>query len=256
MTIERTCCAIPSTKAASISRHAIVQTTDIGPYTCIAEFAVIRAGTRLGQGVTIHPHVVIESGVDLGDGVEVFPGAYLGKEPKAAGALSRPVSYKRRIVVGAGTSICPHAVVYYDVDIGEDCLIGDGASIREQTRIGAHSVIGRYVAINYGCTIGARTKIMDLAVITGNAHVGNDVFIGMMASTSNDNDPGISIWSEDLAGPDIRDGATIATGAILLPGVTIGKGAMVAAGAVVSHSAREGWVVMGVPARHARRVSP
>jgi UDP-3-O-[3-hydroxymyristoyl] glucosamine N-acyltransferase len=102
----------------------------------------------IGEAVVIHPHVVIESGVAIGDNVEIFPGAYIGKVPKGAGALSRTPTFVARIEIGANCSIGPHAVVYYDVVLGASTLLGDGASIREQTRIGSRTVIGRYVTVN------------------------------------------------------------------------------------------------------------
>src|SRR5688500_4890954 len=118
-----------------ISKHAVVDTNDIGRDVSIGEFAVVRAGVKLGDRVVIHPHAVIEPGVELGEGVEVFPGAYVGKEPKGAGALTRKPVFERVVRIGAGTSIGPGAIVYYDVEIGENSLIGDAASVREKCRI-------------------------------------------------------------------------------------------------------------------------
>src|SRR5438105_3182519 len=106
-----------------VYESAIVQTHDIGENVKIGEFSVIRDGVRLGNNVIIHPHVVIESGVILGDEVEVFPGAYIGKEPKGAGALARPLTFNRYVKIEGHTSIGPNVVIYYDVEIGEHSLI-------------------------------------------------------------------------------------------------------------------------------------
>ena len=76
-----------------ISEQAIVETVGIGAGVRIAEFSVIRAGVTIGDAVVIHPHVVIESGVTIGDNVEIFPGAYIGKVPKGAGALTRAPTF-------------------------------------------------------------------------------------------------------------------------------------------------------------------
>ena len=72
-----------------ISARAVVETEAIAAAVTIAEFAVVRPDVTIGNRVVIHPHVVIESGVKVGDNVEIFPGAYIGKAPKGAGALSR-----------------------------------------------------------------------------------------------------------------------------------------------------------------------
>lgn len=237
-----------------ISQYAIVQTHDIGDNVQIAEFAVIRSDVTIGNDVVIHPHVVIEPGVVIGDGVEVFPGAYLGKEPKGAGALSRPLSFERSLVIGPKTSIGPHVVVYYDVRIGESCLIGDGASIREKCEVGNHTVVGRYVTVNYNTTIGDRVKIMDHSWLAGNMKIGNRVFISGGVMTSNDNAIGrIGYEEERVQGPTMMDGVAIGVGAIVLPAVVIGENAVVGAGAVVTKDVERNTLVMGIPARFVKK---
>jgi acetyltransferase-like isoleucine patch superfamily enzyme len=238
-----------------INPYAIVQTEDIGDGVDIAEFAVVRSDVRIGRGVRIHPHVVIESGVELGDGVEIFPGAHLGKPPKGAGATARTMEFERRVRVGSGTSIGPHAVIFYDVTVGADTLIGDGASIREKCRIGSRCIIGRYVTMNYNSTVGDRTRIMDLTHITGNCTVGDDVFISVLVSTTNDNEMVSRSYAEGKnIGPHIGDKASIGAGASLLPGIRIGEGALVGAGSVVTKDVDPYALVMGVPAKFVRNV--
>jgi acetyltransferase-like isoleucine patch superfamily enzyme len=237
-----------------ISRHAVLETDSVGVGVRIDEFAIVRAGATIGDGAVIHPHVVIAAGVVIGAGVEIFPGAMVGKEPKGAGATSRPLQFERRVRIGAGCSIGPHAVIFYDVEIGDHSLVGDGASIREQCRIGSHCVIGRYAAINYNATIGDRTRIMDLAVVTGNCRIGSDVFVSMHVSMANDNSVGRNSYSERMVGPVIHDGAMIGTGAILLPNTVIGAGAIVGAGAVVNRDVPDHVMVVGVPCRVVRHL--
>ncbi|GIW27377.1 MAG: acyltransferase [Meiothermus sp.] len=239
----------------SISPHAVVQTRNIGTNVQIAEFAVIRQDVTIGNDVVIHPHVVIESGVVIGDGVEIFPGAYIGKEPKGAGALSRKPEFERRVVIGANSSIGPNSVIFYDVEIGESTLLGDGASIREKCRIGSKCIISRYVTINYNTTIGDRTKIMDLTHVTGNCRIGNDVFISLTVGMTNDNAIGRMDYDESrVQGPVIEDGAAVGAGVTLLPGVRIGRNALVGAGSVVTKDVDPNTLVMGIPARFVKKL--
>jgi acetyltransferase-like isoleucine patch superfamily enzyme len=238
-----------------ISKLAVVESTEIGANVRIAEFAIVRAGARLGNDVVIHPHVVVGPGVTIGDGVEIFPGAFIGREPKGAGALARQPVFERTISIGANASIGPHAIIYYDVTIGENTLIADGASIREKCRIGSRCIISRYVTINYNTTVGDRTKVMDLTHVTGNMTIGNDVFISVNVGSTNDNAIGKAGYSEDrVLGPTIEDGAAVGVGASLLPGVRIGAGAIVGAGAVLTKDVAAETLVMGMPARFVRRL--
>lgn len=233
-----------------ISRHAVVETDQIGSGTVIHPFAVVRPGVSLGARVVVHPNVVIESGVVIEDDVEVFPGTYLGKEPKGAGATAREPVFKKEIYIGRGCAIGPNAVIYYDVSVGNNTLIGDGASIREGTQIGSYCIISRYVTINYDTSIGSRTKIMDQTHITGKSKIGDNVFIGMLVSTANDRSMGKQGYVESaIQGPIISDGVCIGSCANILPGVQIGQNAIVGGSSVVTKDVPPSKKVLGVPAK-------
>lgn len=239
-----------------ISPHAIVQTSRMGANVAIGEFSIVRSDVVLGNDVVVHPHSIINSGAIIGDNVEIFPGTVIGKEPKGAGALSRAPVFERRVVIAAGCSIGPHAVIFYDVEIGESTLVGDGASIREGCRIGSRCLISRYVTVNYETTIGDRTKVMDNTHLTGKCRIGDDVFISAHVAMANDRAGGKHGYvEEEIRGPAVDNGAVIGIGAILLPGVHIGAEALVAAGAVVSKDVEPKSLVVGVPARFVKRIA-
>ncbi len=238
-----------------INKMAVVETEQIGHHVEIGEFCVIRDGVTIGNNVVIHPNVIIESGVTIGDDVEIFPGSYIGKTPMGAGATARSIEYSPKVMIGDHCAIGPNAVIYYDVTIGNNTLLGDGASLREQVRVGHHCLISRYVTINYNTRIGNHTRIMDLTHITGNCEIGDNVFISILVATTNDNLVVEREYQEEkIRGAQIRNEATIGAGACLLPGVTINEGAFVAANAVVSKDVQKYDVVMGVPAKVVRNL--
>lgn len=236
-----------------ISDKAVVLTDKIGEGTVVHEFAVVRKEVSIGNNVVIHPHVVIENGVTIGNNVEIFPGTYIGKVPKGAGALARIPEFETFVEIGADCSIGPNAIIFYDVRVGNNTLIGDGASIRERSRIGSFDIIGRYVTVNYNTVINDRVKVMDHSWLAGNMKIGKGVFISGCVATANDNAIGRLGFDEDrIVGPYIEDGAAIGLGALLLPGTHIGKSAIVGAGAVVTKDVPPYAVVMGVPAKVVR----
>ena len=229
---------------------AIIETDKIGNNVSIGHYSVISTGVFIGNNVIIHPHVVIEPGVTIGDNVEIFPGAYLGKRPKGAGAVSRKIDYQQETIIDDNCVIGPNTVIYYDVCIGKNTLICENTSIREKVTVGDFCLISRSVTINYNTRIGNNTKIMDLTHITGNCEIGNDVFISVLVSTTNDRAIGKLGYDEDrVRGPMISNGVAIGAGANILPGVSIGKKSVVAAGSVVSKDVLDSKMVAGNPAR-------
>jgi acetyltransferase-like isoleucine patch superfamily enzyme len=234
----------------AIHPTAAVDADSIGDDAWIGEFAVVRAGARLGDGVRIHPHVVIEEGVEIGAGTEILPGCYLGRRPRAVGAVQRPVPYEQTLRIGPGCSVGTNVVIYFDVEIGAETLIGDAALIREQVRVGSGAAIGRNVALGRDVRVGDRTKIMFASSMAGKARVGDDVFIASGVDTTNDNTIGEHGWVDgEMAGPTIEDGARVGSNVTMLPGVVIGRGAFVGAGSVVTRDVEPGTTVLGVPAR-------
>ena len=229
---------------------AVVETDSIGNLVKVGEYAIIRYGAIIGDGVIIHPFVIIEEGVEIGNNAEIFPGTYIGKPPRATKAVAREIEYDRRVSVGENCALGPNAVIYYDVTIGNDTLVGDGASVREQSRIGDRCVIGRYTTINYATLIGNDVKVMDHTWLAGNMTIGNNVFISGGVTTTNDNNMGAEGYDPDkVIGPKIGDNVKIGVGAILLPKIKIGNGALIAAGAVVTKDVSPGEIVLGVPAK-------
>lgn len=229
---------------------AVVETDSIGAGASIGALAVVRAGAVIGDGVEIHPHTVIEDGVEIGAGTEVLPGAYLGRRPRAVGAIARKPVYENELHVGAGCSIGTNAVLYRGSTIGDDTLVGDTAMIREKVRVGRGCVVGRSVAVDVDVEIGDDSVILFATSVVGKARIGSGVFIATGVVMTNDNTLGAKGWiDEEMAGPTIEDEARIGGNVTLLPGVRIGRGAVVGAGSVVTRDVESGTTVVGNPAR-------
>ncbi|NRB06777.1 MAG: transferase [Richelia sp.] len=239
-----------------ISANAVIKTSSIGDNTEIKDFVVIQQDVEIGKNVIIHPHVTIDSGTIIGNGVEVFPGAYIGKEPKGAGATVRKLNFAHKIIINDNCSIGPNSIIYYDVEIGNNTLIGDNASIREGVRIGEYCILSRGVTVNYNTHIGNRTKIMDLSHITGNCDIGDDVFISVLVATTNDRAIGkLGYEEERIQGPKIGNQVAIGAGANILPGVKIGDRSIIAAASLVNKDVPTGKMVAGSPARLLKTIS-
>jgi acetyltransferase-like isoleucine patch superfamily enzyme len=233
-----------------IHPSSVVETDSIGEGVAIGEFAIIRPGAVIGDGVTILPRAIVDAGVEVGAGTEIQPGAYLGRRPRAAGAVVRKPTYREVLRIGPGCAIGANVVVYYDVEIGADTLLGDQVSIREQTQIGDHCAIGRMTAIDREVRIEEGSITMFGCNVVAKTVVGKNVFIAPGVLMTNDNAMGAEGWNQETApATTIEDEVRIGAGATFLPGVTVGRAAVVGAGSVVTRDVAPGTTVLGVPAR-------
>jgi UDP-3-O-[3-hydroxymyristoyl] glucosamine N-acyltransferase len=240
-------------EGCAIGPFAVVgRGAEVGDAVVLHPHAVVGERARLGHRCVLHPHAVIGPGVVLGDDVQVFAGAVIGREPHSPGVTAREPAFEARLSVGNECSVGAHATVYYDVEIGSNCLVGDSSSIREGSRIGTRSIVGRCVTLNYDVIVGDRVKIMDNTHVTGGTVIGDGAFIAMAVVGSNDNDAMAPLIDDRLRAPRIEREAFVGVGAVLLPGVVIGAEATVAAGAVVTRDVPPGQTVMGVPAHQVR----
>jgi len=124
------------------------------------------------------------------------------------------------------------------VQLGDDCILGRGSLIENDT------------------TVGTGTRIQAEAYITAYSTLEEDVFIAPCVVTTNDNYMGRTEKRKaEMRGPTIRRSARVGGGAILCPGIEIGEEAFVGAGAVVTKDVPPRMLVVGNPARVLREVA-
>ncbi len=139
--------------------------------------------------------------------------------------------------IGPGTRIWAFAHVMPGARIGADCNVCDHTYVEGD-------VIG-----------GDRVTIKSGVYLWDGLRVEDDVFLGPMATFTNDRFPRSK---QHFVYPvtTVRRGASIGAGAIILPGITVGTRAMVGAGAVVIQDVPDYAVVVGNPARVVRMLDP
>jgi acetyltransferase-like isoleucine patch superfamily enzyme len=143
-----------------------------------------------------------------------------------------------------------------DVVLGRDVEIFGfvnlyGCEIGDETRLGT------FVEVQKNATIGRRCKISSHTFICEGVHIEDNVFIGHGVMFTNvrypraTNPDGTMQTEEDweMVRTDVKQGALIGSGSVILCGITIGVGAAIGAGSVVTKDVPAGEVWAGNPAR-------
>ncbi len=205
----------------------------------------------------VHPSAIVYPGTVLGEGVRVLENAVVGKQPTLGAASTAKRDPLPPATIGAGTIISTAAIIFAGSTVGANCIVGDQSCIRERVEMADDCILGRGSLIENDTTIGAGTRIQADAYVTAYSTLEEDVFIAPCVVTTNDNFMGRTEQRRELMrGPTIRRGARIGGGAILCPAVEVGEEAFVGAGAVVTKDVPPRTVVVGSPARILREVDP
>ncbi len=176
----------------------------------------------------------------FGPDCDVQPGAVVGLRYRPDAGPAR---------IGARARIRMGAIIYGDVEIGDDFQTGHHVLLRERTRIGRHVLLGTQSVIDGQVEIGDFVKIETHVYIPTHVTIGSFVFIGPGVTITNDRYP-LKLRDEYRPeGAVLEDGVTIGGGVTLLPGVTIGRDAFVAAGAIVTGDVPAESLAVGAPAK-------
>lgn len=198
---------------------------------------------QIAKTAIIYPNVQLADDVIIGEFV------ILGEPPRGKRAGELPT------VIGAGSVIRSHTVIYAGNQIGANFQSGHHVMIRESNEIGAgvsigtNSVIEHHITLKDGARVHSNVFIPEYSILHEGAWVGPNVVI------TNARYPLSPNVKDELRGATLLEGAKIGANATLLPGVTIGRHALVGAGSVVVNDVPDNKVYAGNPAREINDLS-
>lgn len=144
----------------------------------------------------------------------------------------------------------PTAVVESE-DIGEGTRIWHFAHVRERSRIGKNCIIGKSSYIDTGVVIGNNVKIQNFVSVYKGVIIEDDVFVGPSVTFTNDEYPRAYSWSdEQVVATNVKKGASIGAGSVIICGNELGEYCMIGAGSVVTRDISPYTLVYGNPARY------
>jgi UDP-2-acetamido-3-amino-2,3-dideoxy-glucuronate N-acetyltransferase len=144
-----------------------------------------------------------------------------------------------KATIGAGTRIWHQAQVREGAVLGERCIVGKGAYVDTDVRIGDNCKLQNGVFVFHGFNLESGVFLGPGVMLLNDKH---PRAINPDGSPKSDAD-----WTVSEA--SIGYGAAVGGGAVVLPGVNVGRMALVGAGAVVTRDVPERAIVAGNPAR-------
>ncbi|MFW6030803.1 MAG: DapH/DapD/GlmU-related protein, partial [Halanaerobiales bacterium] len=195
-------------------------------------------------------------GTQIGSNIRIDDNTVIGKQPmRSVNSIFEDKDKKDPAIIGDGSLIGTGVVIYAGSKIGDEVLMADLSTIREDSSVGDKTIVGRNVTIENLCEVGANCKIQTNAYITAYSEVGDYVFIAPGVITTNDNFAGRSEERFKYhKGIIVKDGGRIGANATTLSGITINEDTLVAAGSVVTQDTPPKKIVMGSPAKEHKDV--
>lgn len=189
-------------------------------------------------GVTIlePERTVIEPGVTVGEDTVIHPGAtLLGDTAVGRNCVIHQGAWLRDTVVGDGTSVEPYSVLD-GAEVGDGCRVGPFARLRPASRLLRGARVGNFVEVK-NSVLGEGAKANHLAYL-GDATVGAGANVGAGVVTCNYD--GVRKNATEI-GP----GAFVGSDTMLVAPVKVGAGASTAAGSIITKNVPDGALAVG-----------
>lgn len=185
---------------------------------------------------------IVYPNVQLGEGVVLQPGTIVGLPPRGREPGDLPT------IIGPGSVIRAHTVIYAGTTLGARFNTGHGAMIREENVLGDDCSVGTYAVLEAGNRVGDRTRIHSHCFLE-HVILGKGVFLAPNVVFTDDPHPICPRYTDCVLGAVVEDDVSIGGNSTILPGIRVGRGALVGAGSVVTKDVPEAVVVAGNPAR-------
>jgi UDP-N-acetylglucosamine acyltransferase len=202
--IPAACPPAPSDNSESVNIHpsAIIDARAHVPSSCrVGPYCVIGPDVELGENCRLISHVAIEGPTKIGSYNSFFPFCAIGMDPQDVTYKGEPtrleigdhneirecVTISRGTVKGGGitrvgshTLIMAYAHIGHDTQIGDHCMLVNGATLAGHVTVEEWAVVGAMCPVHQFVRIGAH------AYVGGGTTITQDVLPFSMTSASRD----------------------------------------------------------------------
>ena len=179
-----------------IHQTAIVdKKAEIGANVEIGPFAIVEAGTIIGESCLIGARAHVKTWTRLGSGNKIQEGAILGGAPQHASykgeetwleigdenfigeyvTLHRGTSYSGKTVIGNKNYIMGYSHIGHDCRISDSCVFTNYAGVAGHCTIEAKAILGAYAGLHQFTRVGT------MAMVGAGTKIGQDVVPYMIA---------------------------------------------------------------------------
>jgi len=197
----------------------------------------------VGKNVRIGDNTIIFDNVVLEDNVTIAHNCVIGEPLNEY--YSNPHYKNPKTVIGANSLIRSHSIIYAGNKLGEYVSTGHRVTLRENNKIGHHSVIGTLSDIQGNVSIGQYSRLYSNVHIAQFSFIGDFVFIYPYTVMTNDPYPPSNDWK----GGTIGDYTQVAAHCIILSGVKVGSNCLLSANSVIKTNIADYSLAMGDPAK-------
>jgi UDP-N-acetylglucosamine acyltransferase len=162
----------------------LADTVTVGPY------CIIGPDVELGPDVVLQSHVVIAGHTSIGEGTRIFPFASIGLAPqdlKYKGEPSTLVIGRHNLIreyvtmhpgtVGGGmvTRVGDHCLFMASAHVAHDCTVGNRVILANNVPIAGHVTVEDHVIISGNCAVQQFVRIGEGAYVGGMSGVERDL---------------------------------------------------------------------------------
>src|SRR6478736_6054253 len=172
------------------------------------------------------------------------------RDLSASGNLERPHWMASSVRAVVTDWFChPAAIVEFGATIGSRTRIWALVHVLPKAKIGADCNVCDHTFIEGDVIIGDRVTIKTGISLWDGMRIEDDVFLGPNACFTNDKRPRSKQYPPEFPQTLLKEGCSVGANSTTLPGLTIGCYAMVGAGAVITRNVPDFGLAYGNPAR-------